>query len=207
MANDSTVGRMRTFLTKPSPAIPRACGTRETKPVANTPQNRRLAHIGYTGSVMPPPEAVAGTYVGPDGKKITVPALSDEDKLTLVRWIDLGCPIDFEYDPAQPTALGRGWMLDDQRPTVALTYPRAGANEPLTRLLVGMHDTESGLDLESFQVVANFPIDGVAPGQNLARKFKPKSQNVWEYSLATPLTGFGEGRSSDGLGQRPPGAT
>ncbi len=163
------------------------------QPVPNTPQNRRLAHVGYTGSAMPPPEAVAGTYVGPDGKKISVPALSDEDKLTLVRWIDLGCPIDLEHDPAQPAARSRGWFLDDQRPTLALTYPRAGANESLTRILIGMHDTESGLDLESFQVVASFPIDGVAPGQNLAKKFKPKSQNVWEYKLAAPLTALEKG--------------
>ena len=39
---------------------------------------------------------------GPDGKKIKVAPLSDEDRLTLVRWIDLGCPIDLDYDPAQP---------------------------------------------------------------------------------------------------------
>ena len=51
---------------------------------------------------MPPPEAVAGTYVGPDGKKIKVAPLTDEDRRTLVRWIDLGCPIDLDYDPANP---------------------------------------------------------------------------------------------------------
>ena len=53
---------------------------------------------------MPPPEAVAGTYVGPDGKKIKVAPLTDEDRLTIVRWIDLGCPIDLDYDPANPRA-------------------------------------------------------------------------------------------------------
>ena len=56
---------------------------------------------------MPPPDAVAGTYVGPDGKKIKVAPLSDEDKRTLVRWIDLGCPIDLDYDAKNPAALGR----------------------------------------------------------------------------------------------------
>lgn len=157
------------------------------QPVPNTPQNKRLAHIGYVGGIMPPPEAVAGNYVGPDGKKISVPALSDEDKRTLVRWIDLGCPIDFDYDPAQPAALGRGWMLDDQRPTLTLTEPRDGTKTPLTRFLIGMHDTESGLDLKTFQVTASVAIDGIAAGQNLAAKFQPKSQNVWEYRLATPV--------------------
>ncbi len=63
-------------------------------------------------------------------------------------------------------------MLDDQRPTLTLTYPQAGANEPLTRILVGMHDYDTGLDLDSFQVVADFPIDGVAAGENLAQKFQ-----------------------------------
>ena len=52
---------------------------------------------------MPPPEAVAGTYTGLDGKKIKVAALSDEDRLTLVRWVDLGCPIDLTYDDSKLT--------------------------------------------------------------------------------------------------------
>jgi len=33
---------------------------------------RPAPDVGYTGSIMPPPEAVAGTYVGPDGRKIKV---------------------------------------------------------------------------------------------------------------------------------------
>ena len=67
----------------------------------------------YNGNAMPPADAVAGTYQGPDGKAIKVAALSDEDRRTLVRWIDLGCPIDLDYDPAKPQAAGYGWMLDD----------------------------------------------------------------------------------------------
>src|SRR5262249_23309988 len=79
----------------------------------------------FKGSIMPPPEAVAGTYVGPDGQKIKVAPLTAEDRLTLVRWIDLGCPIDRDFDPKNPEKPGRGWMLDDQRPTLTLTYPKA----------------------------------------------------------------------------------
>jgi hypothetical protein len=106
---------------------------------------------------MPPPEAVAGAYAGPNGQKIKVAPLTDEDRRTLVRWIDLGCPIDLDFDPAKPQARGYGWMLDDQRPTLTLTYPRAGANPTLTRILVGMHDADTGLDINSFQVTADFP--------------------------------------------------
>jgi hypothetical protein len=158
------------------------------KPVPDTPHNREIAHVGYTGGVMPPPEAVAGTYEGPGGKKIKVAPLTDEDRLTLVRWVDLGCPLDLDFDPQRPSEKGRGWMLDDQRPTLTLTYPRAGANAELSRVLVGMYDYGSGLDSDSFKVEADFPVDDVAAGQNLAAKFKARSQGVWEMQFAKPIT-------------------
>jgi hypothetical protein len=157
------------------------------KPVADTPANRNRADLDYTGSAMPPPQAIAGNYKGPDGKRIKVTPLSDEDRLTLVRWIDLGCPIDLDYDPAKPDARGFGWMLDDQRPTLTMSLPRAGTNPPLTRILIGMHDYGTGLDMDSFQVVAGFAVDGVAAGQNLAGKFRSVSPGVWELKLATPI--------------------
>src|SRR4051794_6609170 len=84
-------------------------------------------------------------------------------------------------------------MLDDNRPTLALTYPRAGANEPLTRILVGMHDHFTGLDLKSFRVVADFPLDGFAAGENLAARFKAKTEGVWELQLATPVASLARG--------------
>jgi hypothetical protein len=163
------------------------------KPFANKPENRRLVNLAYTGSVMPPPAAVAGTYEGADGKTIKVAPLSDEDRRTLVRWIDLGCPIDLTYDAAHPEARGAGWLQDDSRPTLTLTYPRAGVNSDLTRILIGMHDYDSGLDPESFRVVADFEIDGVAAGENLAARFKAKMPGVWEMTLAKPITKLAKG--------------
>jgi hypothetical protein len=65
-------------------------------------QHKAAKAIDFTGSIMPPPKAVEGTYEGPDGRKIKVAPLSDEDRRTLIRWIDLGCPIDLDYDPAKP---------------------------------------------------------------------------------------------------------
>jgi hypothetical protein len=156
------------------------------RPVPDTPQNREIAHIGYTGGVMPPPDAVeAGT----------VTALSDEEKLVLVRWIDLGCPIDLSYDPKNPakTGTGTGWELDEQRPTLTLTLPRPGQNPTLNRILVGMHDTGTGLDPDSFRVVADFAIDGVSPGVNLSKKFTPGSQGVWECTFAETITRLSKG--------------
>jgi hypothetical protein len=123
-------------------------------------EHKRILEVGdFAGSIMPPPEAVA------EGK---VKALSDEDRRTLVRWIDLGCPVDKEFDPDKPGERGSGWMLDDQRPTLTLTSPSAGKNGTLSRLLIGMHDYGTGLDLESLSVMADFEVDGVAAGENLA---------------------------------------
>jgi hypothetical protein len=139
------------------------------------------ADIDYHGSVMPPPEAVAGTYEGPDGRKIKVAPLSDEDRRTLVRWIDLGCPVDLNAD--------RGMMLDEGRPTLVVASPRAGSGDrPLERILLGMHDYDTGPDPDSLTVSADFEVDGIKPGENLAKKFKPLEGQRWEMKLNTPLT-------------------
>jgi len=151
---------------------------------------------------MPPPDAVAGTSRGPDGKPIKVEPLSDEDRRTIVRWIDLGCPIDFDFDAAHPERRGLGWMLDDSRPILALTLPQPGRNKPLTHILIGLHDYDSGLDPDSFEVRANFAINGIAAGENLAAKFRAKSQGVWELELAEPLRKLAEGRLTVGVRDR-----
>jgi hypothetical protein len=159
--------------------VPNASGKRST--------------IGFTGSIMPPPEAVAGDYVGPDGQKIKVAPLSDEDRRMIVRWIDLGCPIDLDYDPAHPQERGAGWMQDDNRPTLTLTYPQPGVNPPLKRIVVGMFDYDTGIDPASFQVTADFPLAGAAAGENLAAQFKEKSNGVWELTLSKPLAEMPKG--------------
>jgi hypothetical protein len=164
------------FPTETTPGDPRTLQLKG-QPVPDTPANRNRADLDYTGSAMPPPEAVKEGKVKP---------LTDEDRRTLVRWIDLGCPIDLDYDPAKPEARGYGWMLDDQRPTLALSSPRAGANPPLDCILVGMYDY-SGLDESSLSVVADFAIDGVPPGQNLAPRFRKGAAGVWELKLGAPL--------------------
>jgi hypothetical protein len=149
------------------------------KPVPDTPKNRELSHIGFTGGAMPPPEAV---------KSGKIQALTDEDRLTLVRWIDLGCPIDLSKDSARP-----GWSLDDQRPTLTLTYPRAGSNDSVTRILVGMHDYGTGLDMKTFHVSADFAVNGVEAGKNLADQFRVKSQGVRELVLERPMAKLSSG--------------
>ncbi len=136
--------------------------------------------VDFTGSIMPPPDAVKAGKVQP---------LTDEDRRTIVRWIDLGCPIDIdpEYDPTDPASHSYGWMGDDQRPTLALTYPAPGANQSVSRILVGMTDAYRGIDPDSFSVTADFEIDGVAAGENLAGRFEPLPDSRWELKLKQPL--------------------
>lgn len=167
----------------------------ETKPGAKTlslkgaeidlAKNRSRQDLDYLPPMMPPPGAVKA------GK---VQALSDEDKRTLVRWIDLGCPIDQDYQAPDAKSVGFGWMLDDNRPILTLTTPMPGRNTEVSRLVIGMHDYGSGLDLTKLTVTADFAIDGIAAGENLAPKFKAGAQGVWQWTLARPLTELKQGR-------------
>jgi hypothetical protein len=119
---------------------------------------------------------------------VKVPPLSAEEKLTIARWIDIGCPIDRDYDAERPSERGRGWLLDEGRPTLALSSPLAGRNrEPLSRILIGMHDYSTGIDFESFTVSADFEIDGIAAGENLASKFQSRGDGVWEWKFIQPI--------------------
>jgi hypothetical protein len=116
-----------------------------------------------------------------------VAPLTDEERLTLARWIDLGCPIDLTYRPGKEGERGYGWMCDDHRPTLTVTYPTPGKNESLTRILVGMYDHYSGLDEKSFEVTADFAVDGLPAGKNLASRFTAKSPGSWEMVLREPM--------------------
>ena len=164
-------------------------------------KNRHRQDIDFTGSVMPP-AAVAGTCTTADGRKIKVEPLTDEDRRTITRWIDLGCPIDQDTCTLRPSEerskgerenRGLGWFLDDNRPVLTLTTPLPGANKEIARILIGMHDYGSGLDLATFQVMADFAINGSPAGENLAGKFQLKLQGVWELKVAKPITNLPHG--------------
>jgi hypothetical protein len=71
---------------------------------------------------------------------------------------------------------------------VSLTYPKAGPNDSLSRILIGLHDDYSGLDLKSFEVKTDFDMDGMKSGENIAARFKQVNPGVWELRLETPIT-------------------
>jgi len=159
-----------------------------------TDKNRHRYDLDFLGEQMPPPDAVAGKYKAADGRLVKVAPLTDEDRFTIVRWIDLGCPIDLDYDPEAPGTRHFGWMLDDNRPTLTVTTPQPGANISFDRILIGAHDYYTGLDAQSFTVIADFPINGIAAGKNLAPGFKPLSQGVWELKLIAPMQKLAPGK-------------
>ena len=43
-------------------------------------------------------------------------------------------------------------------------------------------------------MTADFTLDDVPPGENLSSKFQAKSQGVWEWTLAKPLTKLERGK-------------
>jgi hypothetical protein len=137
-------------------------------------KNKARFDLDYLGSAMPPREAKH--------------QLTDEDRRTITRWIDLGCPIDLDYDPKNPEHRGFGWQLDDQRPTVALQLPQRGAIPELNTIRFGLYDHGSGLNLKSLLVVSNGELDGVPAGENLASKFQNLGHGVWEWKLTKPVT-------------------
>jgi hypothetical protein len=132
-------------------------------------KNRHWYDLDYTGSPMPPPEAIASGKVKP---------LTDDDRRTLARWIDLGCPLDL--DPKY------GYLADDQRPVLAVTEPTPGRNLTLRRVLISTYDHGSALEPASFAVTADFDLDGVKAGEDLASRFAEKGGGVWELALAKP---------------------
>ena len=138
-----------------------------------------ISDIDFVGSQMPPPDAIAAGTVKP---------LSDEDRRTLARWIDLGCPIDLDYDATQPQRRGRGWMLDDNRPVLTLQSPSEYVSDPIDILRIGMTDYDTGLDPASFTVRADFAIGDFKSGENIASQFHEARPGIWEWKLLKPLS-------------------
>lgn len=79
-------------------------------------------------------------------------------------------------------------MLDDQRPTLTLAEPQADSQGAVKRILVGMYDYGTWLGMNTFSVMADFPIGEIPPGRNLADQFKALPNHRWELQLQRPVT-------------------
>jgi len=75
----------------------------------------------------------------------TIPGITDEEKRTVARWVDMGSPIDF------PSTDGMGYTDDYQLPVVNIYTPHTGGNSG-AQLKVGFNDAKSGLDWSTLAV-------------------------------------------------------
>jgi hypothetical protein len=149
----------------PTESVP---GDASTLPEGANPND---ADIDFIGTIMPPP-------------KSGVPPLSDDEKLTIARWIDLGCPITRDEDGYRE----RGWFLDELRPTMTIASPQPGRNDSLDRIVIGLHDYYSGLDESSLTIVADTAIAAVDAGEDLAPRFEKTHTGVWQWKLKRPMS-------------------
>ncbi len=135
------------------------------------------ADIDFTGTIMPPPDA-------------EVPPLTEDEKLLFARWIDLGAPID------SPDAVKSvfGWFADDLRPTLTIALPARGRTlDPLEEIRLGAFDYYSGLNRESYSIVADFEVNGHAAGEELASLFSESGDHIWTLSLQPAITSLQRG--------------
>lgn len=129
------------------------------------------ADLDFTGEIMPPPASPH-------------PPLTADERLTIARWIDLGCPIDTGTGEDAPY----GWLLDDQRPALEVSLPRPGASAaPVDRFRIGSADGYTGIDLASLSVRADFPVAGRPAGAELADLALPTGDGIFEIELGAPL--------------------
>lgn len=137
------------------------------------------ADIDYTGTIMPPPGS-------------GVPPLSENEKMMIARWIDLGAPIS----SVDPVLAGAGWFSDELKPTLTVSLPRAGPlTSPLTQIRIGAYDSYSGLDPSSISVLANFTVNGRLAGSELKTLFTetPPGSFIWALNLSPSITSMHNG--------------
>ena len=74
-----------------------------------------------------------------------VTGITEEEKRSIARWVDLGSPIDF------PQTDGVGYTDDYQLPIINIYTPHSGDNTG-AQLKVGFNDAKSGLDWDTLEV-------------------------------------------------------
>jgi hypothetical protein len=128
--------------------------------------------LDFTGTIMPPPDS-------------EVAPLTEDEKMTIVRWIDLGCPIDLTKGTENK---GFGWYLDDLRPTLTVSSPRPGPNPgPLNVIRVGVADAYSGIANDSLSLTCTVPIGPRAAGDDVADALTQVNDGIFEATLLQPI--------------------
>ena len=151
----------------PTETVP---GDPTTLPPGASPND---ADLDFTGTIMPPPDSNA-------------PALTPDEKRTMARWIDLGCPINYGRETGHGAY---GWSLDEVRPTLTVSVPRPGYNAaPLTEIRFGMADAYTGINVASLSVTADIRLAGRQPGSQLRGLAQQAGDGIYVITLSKPLT-------------------
>ncbi len=144
----------------PTESVP---GNAATLPVG---ADANEADLDFTGNIMPPPPAIA---------------LTEDEKLMFVRWIDLGAPIDTGN-------AAYGYLLDDLKPALTISMPRSGANtQAVGQLRFAFADAHSGIQLASLSVTADFVVNGRAGGAELADLAQNVGDGMYAITLSSPV--------------------
>jgi hypothetical protein len=157
--------------TFPSEAIP-------GDPTSAPPGSRKeMLDLDYTGTIMPPPDS-------------GVPPLTEEEKMLIGRWIDLGSG----SDPLPAEFKDRGYFADQLPPTLNVSSPRAEAMASLDELSFAALDYLSGLDVDKTSVKADFDVNGHLAGTELFSFFQ-RAQDGKRFVLPLdhPITNLAAG--------------
>jgi hypothetical protein len=110
--------------------------------------------------------------------------LTDLEKRTFARWIDLGAPIDFpEFSMAGQE--GFRYTDDYQLPVINIHHPKRGENTE-NGAIIGFTDAKSGLNWNSL-VISFYPVDEVESVQNISQ-FSRSNRNVITFNLPAMVT-------------------
>mgnify|MGYP000664833258 CR=1 FL=1 len=151
----------------PSASVP---GDSSTLPAGSNINN---SDLDYMGTIMPPPDS-------------GVTPLTHDEKVTFARWIDLGCPINKGEGTDNENY---GWFMDEIRPTLTMSMPRAGNNDSnVNSIMVGFADGYTGIDFDSLSIIADFTVLNRQPGEELADLLSQVSDGVYSITLNNPLS-------------------
>jgi len=130
------------------------------------------ADLDFTGTIMPPADS-------------GVEVLTEHEKITVARWIDLGCPINTGEGTDHEDF---GWFLDDIRPTLTVSSPRPGLPiGQLSSIRFGLTDNYTGIDRPTLSITADITIEGRAPGMELADLAQDAGGGVYNIPLSQPV--------------------
>lgn len=134
------------------------------------------ADLDYTGDIMPPPRS-------------GYPPLSEDEKMLIARWVDLGCPINTGSGGDEDY----GWFADELPPTLTISSPRPNKHvAPLTEIRIGVADAYTGVQSGSLSVKAGFTVNGAAPSTELANQGRFVSAGIFVIPLQTPILNLEE---------------